>query len=107
MIHGSEPGNPAHVASELLVDRLCDDFEHAWKKGHGPRIEDWLVQVTERERTALRLELIAVEIELRYAKQESVDRGEYDQRFPEHRGVGSSRVDLQACKLEYSIVSPK
>ena len=24
-----------------------------------------------------------------------------------HRGVGSSRVDLQACKLEYSIVSPK
>ena len=23
------------------------------------------------------------------------------------REVGSSRVDLQACKLEYSIVSPK
>ena len=23
------------------------------------------------------------------------------------RKVGSSRVDLQACKLEYSIVSPK
>ena len=23
------------------------------------------------------------------------------------RPVGSSRVDLQACKLEYSIVSPK
>ena len=26
---------------------------------------------------------------------------------PAHRAVGSSRVDLQACKLEYSIVSPK
>ena len=24
-----------------------------------------------------------------------------------HIPVGSSRVDLQACKLEYSIVSPK
>ena len=24
-----------------------------------------------------------------------------------HQSVGSSRVDLQACKLEYSIVSPK
>ena len=24
-----------------------------------------------------------------------------------HKAVGSSRVDLQACKLEYSIVSPK
>ena len=26
---------------------------------------------------------------------------------PPLRAVGSSRVDLQACKLEYSIVSPK
>ena len=26
---------------------------------------------------------------------------------PQYRMVGSSRVDLQACKLEYSIVSPK
>ena len=25
----------------------------------------------------------------------------------EHLVMGSSRVDLQACKLEYSIVSPK
>ena len=33
----------------------------------------------------------------------------YTTRHPEsdERGVGSSRVDLQACKLEYSIVSPK
>ena len=27
--------------------------------------------------------------------------------LPEPQDVGSSRVDLQACKLEYSIVSPK
>jgi len=27
--------------------------------------------------------------------------------FSEFQSVGSSRVDLQACKLEYSIVSPK
>ena len=27
--------------------------------------------------------------------------------FPAEASVGSSRVDLQACKLEYSIVSPK
>ena len=26
---------------------------------------------------------------------------------PDGKVVGSSRVDLQACKLEYSIVSPK
>ena len=28
-------------------------------------------------------------------------------RLHEDDAVGSSRVDLQACKLEYSIVSPK
>ena len=27
--------------------------------------------------------------------------------MPTVASVGSSRVDLQACKLEYSIVSPK
>ena len=33
---------------------------------------------------------------------------EYLRRLFEYsREVGSSRVDLQACKLEYSIVSPK
>ena len=31
-----------------------------------------------------------------------------ERMFASHNGgVGSSRVDLQACKLEYSIVSPK
>ena len=29
------------------------------------------------------------------------------QQFISIKAVGSSRVDLQACKLEYSIVSPK
>ena len=28
-------------------------------------------------------------------------------RAQQRKEVGSSRVDLQACKLEYSIVSPK
>ena len=32
---------------------------------------------------------------------------ELDLREIDLVGVGSSRVDLQACKLEYSIVSPK
>ena len=30
-----------------------------------------------------------------------------DKQVPQGTEVGSSRVDLQACKLEYSIVSPK
>ena len=34
-------------------------------------------------------------------------RGDADALLVHDRVVGSSRVDLQACKLEYSIVSPK
>ena len=33
--------------------------------------------------------------------------GDLTRYYGDHRWVGSSRVDLQACKLEYSIVSPK
>ena len=45
----------------------------------------------------------------KYARTES---GRYNKLAAEgivskDQGVGSSRVDLQACKLEYSIVSPK
>ena len=32
-------------------------------------------------------------------------RNDYKKKL--NKDVGSSRVDLQACKLEYSIVSPK
>ena len=39
------------------------------------------------------------------AKAENTDRDFV--RKTVHETVGSSRVDLQACKLEYSIVSPK
>ena len=37
----------------------------------------------------------------------SCQRGAVDDVMGYHTAVGSSRVDLQACKLEYSIVSPK
>ena len=35
------------------------------------------------------------------------ETGPYDVVAGWPKSVGSSRVDLQACKLEYSIVSPK
>ena len=44
------------------------------------------------------------------SKPEGPDSCEYHHiatRLDTVRIVGSSRVDLQACKLEYSIVSPK
>ena len=43
-------------------------------------------------------------VELEVDEQKSMITSAYDMEIKE---VGSSRVDLQACKLEYSIVSPK
>jgi len=42
-----------------------------------------------------------------YDKDDKTDHDQEIGLFVGDGPVGSSRVDLQACKLEYSIVSPK
>jgi serine/threonine-protein kinase len=61
------------------VDRACDRFEAAWR--HRPRIEDYLADCPEPERSALLRELIDLEIELRRAQGEIPRVGEYAERF--------------------------
>ena len=41
------------LASEKYHDKICEDFERAWKDGKKPRIEDWLEKVPEEERPVL------------------------------------------------------
>ena len=63
-------------------------------------VKETLFEVAEKLPPDATLADAIYELEFRQAVQdgiESLDRG----------NVGSSRVDLQACKLEYSIVSPK
>ena len=56
---------------------------------------------------ALAIGLLAVNI-LQPGKGMNVDLSHVDtSTVKQYASVGSSRVDLQACKLEYSIVSPK
>ena len=47
------------------VDRICDQFEAAWQSGTPPRIEDFLGQAADLERTALLRELILQDIDCR------------------------------------------
>ena len=65
------------------VNRVCDAFESAWRSGRSPRIESFLGDAPESERTELLVELLAVELELRLAGGESPTREDYEVRFPE------------------------
>ena len=41
------------------IERACSRFEAAWREESGPRIEDFLDEVTEEERPELLRELLA------------------------------------------------
>ncbi len=62
------------------IDRICDDFEGAWRAGNRPRIEDFLDEEIAHRDELLR-ELIARELELKRAAGEAVDAAHYEQRF--------------------------
>jgi len=64
------------------IDRLCDQFEAAWQAGEQPRIEDYLRDVGEKDRTALLCELLVVELDLRARGGERPSRDAYSERFP-------------------------
>ena len=57
------------------IDEVCRRFEADWREGRQPRIEDYLVDVSDEGRPALRAELEALERELR-PSEETVARPE-------------------------------
>lgn len=69
------------------INRVCLDFEAAWKKGESPRIEDYLGDVRGDERSKLLQELILLEFEYRRQEGESPTREEYARRFPDERST--------------------
>jgi hypothetical protein len=70
------------------VDEVCDRFEGAWatagSDGQRPRIEDYLGDTPEPERTELLRELLALELEYRRDRGEKPTLQEYQTRFPAH-----------------------
>jgi hypothetical protein len=68
------------------VDRVCDQFEAAWKSagtaGPRPRIEDFLADVPQAERSALLGELIPLEISYRRLGGDHAQPEDYQARFP-------------------------
>jgi eukaryotic-like serine/threonine-protein kinase len=70
------------VSAARLVDRVCEEFNSAWRDGGRPRIEDYLKGTSEPGRSSLLGALLGLELEIRRQIGEQPDRDEYLGRFP-------------------------
>jgi formylglycine-generating enzyme required for sulfatase activity/tRNA A-37 threonylcarbamoyl transferase component Bud32 len=70
-------------ADSSAIDRAADRFERAWKSGHVPRIEEYLLGTSGDERCRLFEELLIVERELLSRLGELPDVDGYRHRFPD------------------------
>ena len=60
----TEPERPTLSVEALeRINRVCLEFEAAWKKGESPRIEDHLGDARGDERSKLLEELLLLELE--------------------------------------------
>jgi serine/threonine protein kinase len=64
------------------IDEICDRFEEAWQTGQRPRLDDYLGDTSECERSALVRELIALDIDYRRKEGETPQVEEYRAQFP-------------------------
>ena len=79
----TQPETPSLDALEQ-IDSLCVDFEDALRKDKAPKIEDVLAEAPKGCREYLLRELLAVEMEHRFAGRDP-EPTEYYERFPEDR----------------------
>ena len=63
-------------------DRVCDQFEAAWKAGPRPRFEDFLVEVSLAQRLDLLRELLIVDLDYRRRLGECPTLDEYQAEYP-------------------------
>ena len=77
--------NNANNASTDLkqLDRLCDEFESAWRRGDRPQIEQFLQRFSPARRPDLLRELLALELDYRDEDHTEPSRAEYETRFAE------------------------
>ncbi len=98
----------------IELDRLCDEFEDAWRADQAPAVEDFLQSLDGLAyRSALAM-LLELELDLRRERGEAVDRGSLFRRFPEHQDTvlevleadrdthhedDRGTLDLSSCRL--------
>src|SRR5262245_18019047 len=84
----TQPNRSERLSFLSSVYQAVDRFDAAWQealRGNGtpPRIEDFLTDASEPQRSALLRELLVVELECRSSKGQRPTQDEYLQRFPD------------------------
>jgi len=82
MSHGADDPSLSLPTLER-IDRICLDFESAWKEGNQPRIEDFLEGTVGSERDQLLRELLLLDLDYRTRQGERPLVDEYRSRFPD------------------------
>ncbi len=77
------PDQPGSLEEADQVDRLCDQFEAALRQGRATAIEEVLAVVPEFARIELLRELVALEVEVRRGRGETISFLSYFRRFPD------------------------
>jgi WD40 repeat protein/tRNA A-37 threonylcarbamoyl transferase component Bud32 len=71
----------------LRLDQVCLAFEAAWKSAAEPRVEQYLADVAEPERSALLRELLLLDVDYRHRRGEGPTPEEYRDRFPQDAAI--------------------
>ena len=81
----NEDANSRHTLpldAKRRIDKVCLEFEAAWKSGQRPQIERYLSAVPAVERAGLFRELLFLDLEYRNRTGEQPAADEYHRRFP-------------------------
>ena len=83
---GEPSQSPQRSSVTDEIDRICDEFEEAWRRAGpagDPRIESWAQRVEPSQRDNLLAELLQTELELRQEQGDVLRLEEYRARFPD------------------------
>jgi WD40 repeat protein/tetratricopeptide (TPR) repeat protein len=86
------------LSAEQRINAVCNRFELAWKAEPRPRIEDYLGDTPEPERSALLRELIALDTYYRRQAGEDPRPEEYQARFPDLDLAPKTQADLPVAE---------
>ncbi len=84
-----DPDNTAEIPASALacIDEVCLNFEHAWRLGSEPKLEDYLNGFSQPLRAPLISELILLDIDYRERNGEHPQAQDYHSRLPGDRST--------------------
>ena len=89
MMETNSPNDGSVISLQTLgrIDKVCDEFEIAYRRNDRPRIEDFQREDKEPERSYELRALLLLECDLRQQQGEHPKLSDYLQRFPDHEST--------------------